>query len=209
MPKPLDLRILLVQAGGTEWDRDGRLLGAADLPLRTDELERLEASYVALPGRVGERAPAVILSGTSEGSKQTADLVARALGGTKTKSVLGLNDLNLGLWEGTCGEDLMERCPSIYKQWAEDPSSVTAPKGEDVAAAETRIVEAIAKAADKTKEEHPTIGVVLRGIAYGVFRCWAEALPAAEIWNVLQDGPNEPRMMVIDRARFQRAGVGG
>ncbi len=209
MPKPLDLRILLVQAGGTDWDRDGRLLGAADLPLRSDELERLEAAFIGLPGRVGERTPASILSGPSEGCKQTADLVASALGSVRTKPLAGLRDLDLGLWEGTCGEDLEGRCPSIFKQWSEDPGSVTAPKGEELASAETRILESIAKAADKTKDEHPTLGVVLRGIAYGAFRCWAEAMPTSRIWNVLQDGPNEPRMMVIDRARFDAAGVSG
>lgn len=209
MAKPLDLRILLVQSGGTEWDRDTRLLGSADLPLRTDELERLESLFVGLPGRVGERMPSAILSGPSEGCRQTADLVASSLGGAKTKAVEALDDLNLGLWEGTCGEDLEGRCPSIYKQWAEDPGSVTAPKGEDLASLEARIVEAVAKAADKTKDEHPTLGVVLRGIAYGAFRCWAEALPSPRIWNVLHDGPNEPRMMVIDRARFDSAEVSG
>lgn len=208
MAKPLDLRILLVQAGGTDWDREQRLMGSANLPLRADEHDRLEGTLAALPELVGTPLPSVILSSKNESSIQTAALVASSLGGVKTREIEALGDVDLGLWEGVCGEDLEGRCPSTYRQWLEDPGSVTAPKGEAMGAAEARILDVVARAADKTKDEHPTIGVVLRGMAYALFRCWTESLPTGQMWNVLQDGPNEPRMLVIERARFERAKQG-
>ena len=209
MAKAKELRILLVQAGGTDWDREGRLAGAADLPLSAAERERLLGESALMGGEVGGVRPGVMLCGPDEASRETAALVGNALGGVKVRALPGLADVDLGLWEGVAGEELVGRCPRSYRQWVEDPGSVTAPQGESLSAAEERVLGEIARAADKSREERPVLGVVLRPLAYAVVRCWAEGLPTSRVRNVLGEGPNEPRVLTVERARFDGAKATG
>ncbi|MEZ6319371.1 MAG: histidine phosphatase family protein [Phycisphaerales bacterium] len=210
MAKANELRILLVQAGGTDWDREGRLAGVADLPMSADERTRLGGSFGSLPSLLAEHGGGsvdVVICGPDEGSRETGDLVARAFD-AKVKPVVKLADLNVGLWEGRLQEDLEERCPRSYRQWIEDPASVTPPQGESAAEAEDRVLAEIAKIADKVKSERPTIAVVLRPTVYALVRCWVEGLPSRSAWNVLAGDPNDPMVVTVARARFDRARAG-
>ena len=209
MPKPTHFRILLVQAGGTEWDRDGRLSGDADLPLSGPERARLEALQPAdwTPHGAENRPELdIILTGPDEASQATASLASAAYAGVKVKKVAGLKDLDLGLWEGVLPEDLQDRCPTSFKQWQEDPGSVTAPEGESLTGAVDRVLAEIRKAADRTKRENPAVGVVLRPVAYAAVRCWLEALPTTQMRGVLGEDAAEPRLFEVERARFEHVG---
>jgi len=114
----------------------------------------------------------------------------------------------VGLWEGRLQEDLEERCPRSYRQWIEDPASVTPPQGEAASEAEDRVLVEIAKIADKVKSERPTVAVVLRPTVYALVRCWVEGLPTRSARNVLTGDPNDPIVVTVARARFDRARAG-
>ncbi len=193
--KSREIRLLLVTTGATEWCQQDRLVGAADLPMCAAGLrdvrsaaENLEADSLG-----------VVLCGPDEGSQTTAKMFANA-SGTKVRSLEGLANPSLGLWEGLCKATAAEKYTKAYKQWSLDPTSVLPPEGESFADAEARILRTLAKAVLKHKSSDP-IAVVLRPSASAIVRCWLESLPRERVsWMIERPAVIEWRS--VPRARF-------
>jgi broad specificity phosphatase PhoE len=77
--------------------------------------------------------------------------------------------VNLGLWEGLTFETLRERYGKAYRQWQADPLSVEPPEGEEIGAAEARLLGALTKIAKKRTE--PVVALVLGRLLYATARC--------------------------------------
>lgn len=157
--------LLLMRCGATEWDRLGRVQGAADLPLcdggRADvvaEVQRLEQQGVRLSR---------VVTAPDEASRETARTLARATGG-KIVVEPGLRDLALGLWEGLRWTSLES------KYWAgrvflEGEEGVTAPGAEEsLGAFRVRVLKAFDRVIAKRKRD---MAVVVRPMALGVMKC--------------------------------------
>jgi len=166
------ITVLLVRSPETIWDTQGRLCGSTDLPLADEARTRLRERI----GSLGEDRLDVIYCGPDEGSREVADLVARQLGGKK-KVVEGLREVNLGLWEGQRLEDLEHRVPRAFRQWREDPQSVTPPEGEGPGEARARILGEVGRLLDKARHANQRIALVLRPLAHAIV---ADALGSSE-----------------------------
>ncbi len=181
MPKTDDIRVAWIATGQTAWDADGRVVGAADLPLSaTGERQVRELAGGFERGDLG-----VVLCGPDEASEQTARTMAEATG-AKVKVVDGLAEVGLGLWEGLRTKEAEEKFATSFRQWIDDPSSVTPPSGEAMQDADERIVSSIARALLRTKGEH-AVGVVLRPLAGGLVRCWRRAVPSSRLRECLNE----------------------
>lgn len=178
-----DVKVLLVQTGGTDWDRAGRVAGASDLPL----CEAGRAEVLAASAELQGTALSTIFCATDEASVCTARLVADVTGG-KVRELDDLQEMHLGLWEGLRTCDLEDKCPTAYRQWMTDPTVVVVPEGETLDEAEARIIGGLAKALGKAKSNGAGIAVVLRPMALGLVRCWLEGVPTSELWSMLKGG---------------------
>lgn len=183
MPKPTSFRVMVLRAGPSAWETDGRIVGASDLPMTDEGREAIAREIDEMP----DDGLSLILAASDEASQQTAKLLRNG-SGVKVKTAEGLGEIGLGLWEGVLGADLEERFPTIYKQWLEDPSSVQAPEGEAFADAQDRVLSELARALEKAKGEVPSIGVVVRPLAAGIIRCFLEHRPASELWALSREG---------------------
>jgi len=179
MPKPTSFKLLVLRAGPSAWESDGRIVGASDLPMTDEGRDEIAREIDEMP----DDGLSVILSAGDEASQQTAKLLRNGTG-VKVKTVRGLGEVGLGLWEGVLGADLEERFPTIYKQWLDDPSSVRAPEGEAFSDAQDRVLTELAKALEKTKGETPSIGVVVRPLVAGIIRSFLDGKAANELWDV-------------------------
>lgn len=184
MAKAKDYSLLLFRSAPTVWDIDARLAGASDHPMCPEGRRLLDDAIDSLTDADLD----VILCAPDESSVETADLLAAAAE-VKVRKLKGLEEVGLGLWEGLRLEDIAERYPSAHKQWINNPSAVRVPGGESLAAAEHRILEALACGLEKTKAGRERIGVVVRPMAWGLIRCWLSETPIDRIWNVLKDAP--------------------
>lgn len=184
MAKAKDYNLLLFRSAPTVWDIDARLAGASDHPICPEGRCLLDQAIDSLADADLD----VILCAPDESSVQTAELLAAAVD-VKVRKIKGLEEVGLGLWEGLRLEDIAERYPSAHKQWLNNPSTVRVPGGETLAAAELRILEALAYGLDKTKAGRERIGVVVRPMAWGLIRCWLSETPIDRIWTVLKDAP--------------------
>ena len=191
MAKVFDIGCIWIRTGATTWEAEGRVCGQAELPLSPAGRARVVAGLSGLqPRMLGS-----VLCGPDEASVATAELVSQTLGG-KVRPVQGLQEMSLGLWEGMLDCNLREKCPRAYRQWIEDPASVTAPEGETAQEAQDRAVEAISAALSKIKTEGHDVGVVMRPIVLGLVKCWLSGEPISSLWSITDDRPAIERLVV-------------
>lgn len=208
MGKPSEYMIALLRAGATDWEQAGRLVGSADLPLSVAGLEEVRSGVGVIAGEISGPGLAAIIAGPSESCQASAEVLGTACGG-KIKRYKELADPGLGLWEGVLGTDLEERCPTTYRQWLEDPSSVRAPEGEALADAEHRVVTQLSKALDKIKGEgRVPVGVVVRPVAWALVRCWLDGRAFGDVWKVLDEADGAAHVQVIGRDHLRNVKAG-
>ena len=117
--------LYVVQTGQTTWEAEQRIESATGAPLSETGLRAAEAIGQDLSGRE----IATIFACDAEAERQTAEIVAAALG-AKLRREKGLRELDFGLWHGLTVEEVRRRHPSLWRQWEESPASVRPPGGE-------------------------------------------------------------------------------
>ena len=146
------MMVSLIRCGQTVWDADGRLRGSTDLPLS-------DAGRVAVQADLSQSAlgrPSLIHHPPDDAATETARLCAARMG-AKIKSADGLADPNLGLLEGLTRQEFAERFHTRFKQWDEDPLSLSPPEGEDVVDAADRLFNTVARILKRSRsdEQYP------------------------------------------------------
>jgi len=169
------LTILLIRAGTTEYDCQGRIQGTLDVPL--SEVGRRQAEAAADELVEKSASIAALYAGPCLSAQETAEILAERLK-LKPKTLSKLHNLNQGLWQGMLFDDVKNKQPKVYRQWHDHPETVCPPEGETLAAAGERFKKALAKLIKKHKSG--TIGLVLAqplaGVARSLMR--AEQLPS-------------------------------
>lgn len=184
MGKTNEIRVLLVRTPQTQWEQAGRIAGSSDVPLSTEGHESAKKAAAEL----GDVRLSTIFCGPDEASLTTAQALAET-SGAKVKSVEGLGEIHLGLWEGLREEELEDKCPRAYRQWMDDPGVVQVPEGETLDEARTRIMDALCRALEKAKTDTGATGVVLRPLALALVGCELSGAPTRNLWSMMKTGP--------------------
>ncbi len=185
--KPIVLRV--IRCGETTWDFEGRLHGRSDLPLSIDGRTSVTSDVASSP----PRGMTAVFHPSDDAAIETAQIVADAAAG-KPKVVADLADPDLGVLEGMSAQDFADRFPKRFKQWQEDPLSLTPPEGEQLVDARGRLFAAISRLAKRARSEE--IGVVLHPVALGLLRCWLADRPAADLWAMVRTRPRIERYLL-------------
>ncbi|MBX3439761.1 MAG: histidine phosphatase family protein [Planctomycetaceae bacterium] len=115
----------VIRPGETEFDQQGRVQGTLDLPLSERGLQQVGAIIEALR----DQSIRQIYTGPHDPARITAQLVGDALG-ISVKELDALVNVDHGLWQGLCFDDIKRKHPRVFKQWNESPESVCPPGGE-------------------------------------------------------------------------------
>jgi broad specificity phosphatase PhoE len=183
------ITLALVRCGETTWDVEGRLQGRSDLPLSIDGRTAVSADVTTLPGgQIG-----TIYHPPDDAATETAQIVA-AHTRSKVKAVAELADPDLGVLEGLTAKDFADRFSKRYKQWQEDPLTLTPPEGEPLLNARARLFEAISRMARRSRSDE--IGIVLHPVGLGLLRCWLADRPAADLWSMVRTRPRIERYLL-------------
>jgi broad specificity phosphatase PhoE len=174
--------LTLVRSGRTEWEEGGRLQGRSDLPLCAHAQANLDAMIAQLAGPDGKPDVDVVLHGPDEASAATAVRLGEVTG-ARVRAVKNLRAFDLGLWEGLLEEDLLERYPSAFKQWRDDPASVRPPEGELFSDAEARLLGALGRSVEKHAGR--SIAAVLRPLEFGILRLKLEGQATKQMRELL------------------------
>lgn len=115
------IRLALLRHGHTDWNRQGRIQGASDIPL--DDEARAGLAALRLPG---DWAKAQLWSSPLKRAAETAELVARRA----PRLAPELIEMNWGDWEGQRGLDLLATPGSGFRHIEDWGWDYHAPGGE-------------------------------------------------------------------------------
>ncbi|NDC64579.1 MAG: histidine phosphatase family protein, partial [Planctomycetia bacterium] len=106
--------LAVIRSGSTDYDVQGRIRGALDIPLC---------------GQGIAEAGLALYTSMSTCAVETGSLVGRAVG-LRPRRVAHLGNLDQGLWQGLLVDDIRLRQPRLYRQWQDNPWAVSPPEGE-------------------------------------------------------------------------------
>ena len=86
-----------------------------------------------------------------QSAQGTATAIAEALD-VKLKQLRGMLNLNQGLWQGMCIDEVKLRQPTIYRQFQDQPESVRPPQGETLGEATERVDRILEKLLKRHRE---------------------------------------------------------
>ena len=155
-------KILFVPRAFTELDDQNRICGSLDLPLSYEGIAQANEWAKSLEGV--EFDSIVAASGVAD--KETAKIL-KGKRRLKIRVVSSWQNLDHGLWQGKCIDDIRENCNKYYRQWQESPESVAPPNGETVGELIARVEPAFSKCLKKRAGEifvvvapQPLLGVL-------------------------------------------------
>lgn len=122
------MKIYMMRHGLTDWNQQRRLQGSSDIPLNQIGLDMAgRAAEAFFTGRFPVQR---LYCSHLCRSRQTADILARRLG-LVPQVAEGLEEVDLGDWEGLTFAQVQERFPEAYARWRGDPIMVP-PNGESI-----------------------------------------------------------------------------
>jgi broad specificity phosphatase PhoE len=128
------VQILVVQAGSTEFDEQGRIKGTLDIPLS----DAGRGQVGKLIGELHKTTIDHIYTSPCRSAQQAAELLA-ADHGLKLRTLEELQNLDHGLWHGKLIDEVRVSQPKVFRQVQDHPETVCPPQGEPVGTAIERV----------------------------------------------------------------------
>lgn len=148
------LEVLIIRPGSTNFDEEGRIKGALDIPLSAQGKLQAEALSQSLQ--------TVKLDCLYVAPCDSAQQSAEAIGERnfcRQKTLDCLKNLDHGLWQGRLLTEVKRLQPKVYRQFQEHPTDMCPPAGETIQVAVDRVKSTI----DKLRRKHDggRIGLVI------------------------------------------------
>ena len=170
------VQIALIRPGTTDYDLQGRIQGRLDIPLNKEGQDQAVQAIECLKSR----SLVALYSSMCRAAQETAELIGRGLK-LKPKALERLQNLDHGLWQGMCIEEVKRKQPKVYKQWQEHPENVCPPNGEMLSA----VIERTGAALDKLLRKHRfgVIGLVAPEPLASVIRSRLQGTDMGDLWK--------------------------
>jgi broad specificity phosphatase PhoE len=128
------VQFIVVRAGSTEFDEQGRIKGTLDIPLSSAGEAQVGRLVADLHGTPIDH----LYASPCRSAQQTAELLA-ADHHLRVKTLDELQNLDHGLWHGKLVEEVRACQPRVFRQLQDRPETVCPPQGEPVGAALDRV----------------------------------------------------------------------
>lgn len=126
--------MLVIRAGSTDFDEQGRIKGTLDIPLSEAGLSQVGK----VVGELHDQQIEVVYASPCRSALQTAELLASDHR-VKVKTLDDLQNLDHGLWQGKLIDEVRVGQPKVFRQLQEHPETVCPPQGEPIGAALDRV----------------------------------------------------------------------
>ena len=173
--------ILLVRHGRTEWNREDRFRGRADISL--DELGIEQAQATA--ERIASGWPvSVIYYSPLKRARMTAEITGKQTG-HEAIPLQGIIDMDFGLWQGLSRKEAQEQDKDLYLLWQHQPERVRFPGGESL----DEVRERAGKAVDELVRQHggQTIVLVSHRVVCMLLIMYIMDIETSHFWQIGQD----------------------
>ena len=186
-------RIVLWRHGRTEWNKDNRFQGQADIGLDSVGIEQAAAAAPLLAAF----APVAVYSSDLSRAYRTATALAD-LTGLSIQTDKRLREIDVGTWEGLHGSEVREQNPDLAERLWRGEDVRRSPTGESPSEVAQRVAEALTEIAEAAPDGS-TVVVATHGLAGRVGACQLVGLPF-ESWR-LMGGLSNCGWISIDRHR--------
>lgn len=174
------LDIVLVRAGSTDLDEQGRITGSLDMPLSTaGEAEARETSV-----ELDDVKFKAIFSASCLAAQQTAQQLSRD-GRIRVRVEESWTNLDHGLWHGKSLSELKETQPRLYRQWVDSPESICPPGGETIEEVRQRLAYSLKKIRRKFK--NGCVAIVAPEPLFSIIRAEIEDSEVRELLQYRSD----------------------
>jgi len=117
--------LVVIRAGTTDYDLQGRIRGTLDMPLADEGVAEAKAAA----HRIATPLPDAVYVAPDSASLETAHLMLQG-SGLRPRQLDDLANLDQGLWQGLLVDDIRHKQPRVYRQWQDNPWAVSPPDGE-------------------------------------------------------------------------------
>lgn len=171
---------ILIRHGQTEWNRQERFRGHADIPLN----ETGKAQAQKLAQRLAPEKIDAVYSSPLQRTLQTAGPIAETHGLAIVKED-ALVDLHVGALEGQTVDEARLAFPEVMDKWLNAPGKVKFPKGESIKSVRTRSEKLLGDLVAR----HPgqTVALVTHRVLCHTILCLVLGLDLDALWSIRQD----------------------
>ena len=172
------MKFYLVRHGETDWNKQGKFQGSADIELNGRGVAQAKESGLASAAWGNSAVYSSPLSRTMR--------VAEEIGTVSKAPVFvrpGLKELDLGDLEGITGEDMRLNWSEVYNAWRDHPEAVSMPNGESLAQLQARAWDTIIEIEGNHGEDE-SIVVVSHNFAIRSIICALLGVPLANFHNM-------------------------
>jgi phosphoserine phosphatase len=141
------VQMLLVRAGSTDFDEQGRIKGTLDIPL--NEVGQSQVAQLVADLR-GVRIDYLYASPNRSAQQTAASLATDHQ--VRLRTLDELENIDHGLWHGKLIEEVRVSQPKVFRQLQEHPETVCPPQGEPLRAAFERVREVLSRLVRKHRE---------------------------------------------------------
>ena len=136
------MKLFFIRHGQTDWNVKGKIQGSCDIELNdTGIIQAEELSNKVLENKYKF---SKIYSSPQRRAVRTAEILSRATN-VEYISIEGLEEINLGEWEGLSWAEVKEKYPIEYEKWYANRRYAKPPKGESYQDMVQRVLTSIHK----------------------------------------------------------------
>jgi broad specificity phosphatase PhoE len=170
-----------IRHGETDWNREGRWQGQADVPLNTKGHEQAfditdKLAHIGIEG---------IFSSDLLRARQTAEIISARLKINQVQFDERLREIHQGEWQGLLIEDIRTKYRVGFNQRQKDPWSVAPPGGETARQVQYRVESLLSEV--RTKENGKNIAFVTHGFVIAVIQTIFKGLPEKNVWELVPE----------------------
>lgn len=136
------MAVYLARHGETDWNLKGLIQGHTDIPLNeTGKKQAFELAAAIKDKGISIRK---IYSSDLQRARETAEIAAQVLL-VETEALKGIQEVNLGRWEGYTWKQVRELFPDEYRKWYNNRRYEVPPEGESYEQVLQRVVPVLSR----------------------------------------------------------------
>lgn len=171
------VQVLLVRAGSTDFDEQGRIKGTLDIPL--NEIGQQQAAQ--LVADLHDVRIDYLYASPCRSAQQTASALAEDHD-VRLRTLDDLQNIDHGLWHGKLVDEVRVNQPKVFRQLQDHPETVCPPGGEPLADAIDRVRSALERLVRKHKGG--IVAIVVPEPLATIVRCTLSRCELGDLWKV-------------------------
>lgn len=168
--------LVVIRSGATDYEVQGRIRGTLEVPLCEQGIDEAEQ----MASLVAAASPDVLITSADAAAHETARIIGRRLGAIP-RTLTGLGNLDLGLWQGSLADEIRRRQPRLHRQWQINPWTVSPPEGEALDDACRRLESTLERLFRRSQGQR--VALVLPDPLDRIVRWLAMGQPVGDLWR--------------------------